>query len=119
MWSVQGIREQQSLNSLKRAGGLWEFIDLSFRENDRARHSDDKFGSMVGFNERWVLMEWKRDQVLIYICPCDGAGLIFCFYWPTLSLITLFFSLLYVLCAFSAPSRFYLIMFSSLTSSYN
>lgn len=30
----------QSVNSMKRAGGLWESVDLSFRENNCARHPD-------------------------------------------------------------------------------
>lgn len=39
-WSVRGIREQQSLNSTKQTGGLWESVDSRFRENNCARHPD-------------------------------------------------------------------------------
>lgn len=40
MWSVQRIRGQQSVNSMRPAGGLWESLDLCFRDSDGAGQSD-------------------------------------------------------------------------------
>lgn len=52
---------------MRRAGGLWESVDLSFRDNGCAAAPQIRFGRMFTLNELWVLMVEERSRVHVTV----------------------------------------------------